>query len=894
MRALRSFFARLAALFTGPRRDRDLTDELESHLQLHVDDNLRRGMSPEEARRQAVIGLGGVEQTKESYRDRRSLPALETLLQDIRFGARMLAKSPTLTAVVVITLALGIGANTAIFSMVNGFLLRPLPVPEPEQITALAIQQKDAPVGSSGFSYPEFVDFRKQADGFSDLFADVLTTIDLRTDDRSEQCFANYVSGNFFSALRIRPALGRFILPGEAETPGGQTLAVLGYSYWQKRFRGDPEIIGKQILVDDKPATIIGIVEKQFHGMYSIFELDVYLPISAMTLEVPPNLLWNSRDLRRLLVFGRRKPEVSLSQAQSSLDVISVRLARQYPATDTGITVRAVPEKLARPIPYANNAFIAISGLFLALAGFVLLLACMNVEHILLARGTLRRREMAIRAALGAGRRRLIQQLLTESILLAVFGGVAGIALGVWASSMSSAIHPANLPLHLDSAFDWRVFAYATACALSTGIIVGLWPAMRASSTDVNSVLHDGGQNASTGADHLHMRNFLVVAQVAGSLTLLIIAGLFVRSLRTVQRLDLGFDPGHVLNVILDPHENGYDQPRTTEFYRALEARVRALPGIQSVSLASNLPMASFPKSALVSIEGRPLPPDRQPPKVLCNSIDPPYFETMRVGILRGRSFTESDGEGAPLVAIVNQTMAARFWPSDDPIGKRFSVSGATGPFLEVVGVSKTGKYQTIAEDAQSYFYVPLAQNFASRRALQIRSFLEPESLAGPVKEEIQRLAPDVSIVDIETMKQSLEGGFGFFAFRLAAILAAAMGIIGLILAVVGVYGLISFAASQRTREIGICMALGANPSDILNLVLRQGVRLVVAGVILGMIAAWALARTMGHLLVGISPSDPVTYASVAILLGVVALVACWIPARRATRVDPIVALRHE
>jgi predicted permease len=364
--------------------------------------------------------------------------------------------------------------------------------------------------------------------------------------------------------------------------------------------------------------------------------------------------------------------------------------------------------------------------------------------------------------------------------------------------------------------------------------------------------------------------------------------------LRSAQRLDLGFDPGHLLNVILNPHQNGYDQPRTTEFYRALETRVRALPGVQSVSLASNVPMSSFPASALVSIDAHPLPPDRQPPKVLCNAVDPSYFDTMRIPIMRGRSFAESDGEGAPLVAIVNETMAARFWPSEDPIGKRFSTSGAAGPFVEVVGLTKTGKYQTIAEDPQPFFYTPLAQNFISKRALQIRTLMAPESLAPSVKEEIFQLAPDVSIVDMQTMKQSLEGGFGFFAFRLAAVLAAAMGVIGLVLAVVGVYGVVSFAASQRTREIGIRVALGANPADILNLVLRQGVLLVIAGVMAGMIAAWGVARTMGHLLVGISPSDPLTYASVAILLAVVALAACWIPARRAMRVDPMVALRHE
>jgi len=885
---------RLRSLFRRQAADQELDEELRDHIEQKTQQYITQGMSQQEARSTALIEMGGLEKRKEECRDARQVNQLENCVRDIRFGFRMLCKSPGVTVVVVIALALGVGANSAIFSVVNGFLLRPLPVPSPEQIAVLAIQQKDAPVGSSGFSDPEFVDFRERANTVADIFGIVLGTVQFTANDQSEECSANYVSGNYFTALGLQPAAGRLYLSNEAETPGEPLLVVLGYGYWQKRFHGDPRAVGKQILVNGKSATIIGVVPRQFQGMYSIFETHVYLPMSAMIQEESASLFWDNRDRRRILAFGRLKPGISLREAQSSLDVITARLALQYPATDKWFNVRAIPEKSARPIPYANNFFVAVSGLFLVLAAFVLLLACMNVENILLARGSARQREMAIRAALGAGRARLIRQMLTESVLLAILGGAAGMLLGMWASRLTSSIHLQSLPLHVNASFDWRVFAFAATSALLTGLVVGLLPALRASSADVNSVLHEGGQRDSFGNHHPGFRNFLVVAQVAGSFTLLVVAGLFVRSLQKVQAFDLGFDPSHVLNVTMDPHQAGYDEPRATAFYRELESRVRALPGVQSVSLASYVPMGGFPNSRPVSLEGRPTPPGRQAPSVLSKSVDPPYFETMRITLLRGRIFTDSDNETAPRVAIINQTMAARFWPREDSIGKRFSVDGDPGPFMEVVGVTANGKYKTVGEDADSFFYVPLAQNFASKRALQIRTLGPPESLAAPVKEQITQLAPELAIVDIATMDQLLAGAFGFFAFRLAATLAAALGFIGLILAVVGVYGVVSFAASQRTREMGIRMALGANSRDILKLVWLQGVRLVLAGVAIGSAAAWALTRAMTHLLAEISASDPVTYISVAILLAAVALFACYIPARRTMHVDPMIALRYE
>jgi predicted permease len=885
---------RLRSLFHRQKADEELDEELRDHIELKTQQYIAQGMSQQEARRAAVLEIGGLEKRKEECRDARQVNQLENFVRDVRFGFRMLCKSRGVTVVVVIALALGVGANTAIFSVVNGFLLRPLPVPSPEQIAVLAIQQKDAPVGSSGFSYPEFVDFREQANTVADIFGIVLGTVQFTANDQSEECSANYVSGNYFTALRLQPAAGRLYLRSEAETPGEPPLVVLGYGYWQKRFHGDPRAVGKQILVNGKSATIIGVAPHRFQGMYSIFETHVYLPMSAMIQEESASLFWDNRDRRRILAFGRLKPGISLREAQSSLDVITARLALQYPATDKWFNVRAIPEKSARPIPYANDFFVAVSGLFVVLAAFVLLLACMNVENILLARGSARQREMAIRAALGAGRARLIRQMLTETVLLAVLGGAAGMLLGMWASRLTSSIHLQSVPLHVNASFDWRVFAFAATSALLTGLAVSLLPALRASSADVNSVLHEGGQRDSFGIHHSRFRNFLVVAQVAGSFTLLIVAGLFVRSLQKVQAFDLGFDPSHVLNVTMDPHQAGYDEPRATASYRELESRVRALPGVQSVSLASYVPMGGFPNSRPVSLEGRPTPPGRQAPSVLSNSVDSPYFETMRITLLRGRIFTDSDNETAPRVAIINQTMAARFWPREDPIGKRFSVDGDPGPFMEVVGVTSNGKYKTVGEDAEPFFYVPLAQNFASILTLQVRTLGPPESLAAPVKEQIAQLAPALAIVDIATMDQLLAGAFGFFAFRLAATLAVTLGVIGLILAVVGVYGVVSFAASQRTREMGIRMALGASSRDILNLVWLQGVRLVIAGVAIGTAAAWALTRAMTHLLAEISASDPVTYITVAIILAAVALLACYIPARRAMRADPMIALRYE
>ena len=891
---------RLRALFRRKSLEEEMDEELRAHLERQVEKYAQSGLPRDEAARRARLEFGGLDQVKEECRDAHGVSFLENTIQDVRYALRLVGKSRVLTAVLAITLALGIGVNTAIFSVLNGWLFRPLPVRAPEQITVLAFHPKE--ISNSHYcSYLDLLDLRKQASTFSDVFAYAPGFVGFSANGRPSEFVLSTVTGNYFPALGIKPLVGRLLLPGEGEKPGDDILLVLGYSFWQRRFGGDAAVIGKRVLINGNPATIVGVTPKEFHGTFFAFDMDGYISLNALPRIWNLSGFWTERGHPSVMAFGRLKPGVSLAQAQSSADVIAARLAAQYPDTDKGAAVRVIPERLARPAPLVTDFVPVIAGLFMLLPALVLLLACLNVANILLARATVRRREMAIRAALGAGRGRLIRQTLTESLLLGLLGGIGGVVFGEWAirasGSMLRSVTSAtsNLGYSLDCSFDWRVFAYTLGTAVLAGILVGVWPAFRAGRVDVNSVLHEGGRSDPGGLGRGGVRSLLLVGQVAGSLMLLIVAGLFVRSLGRAEHMYLGFDPDRVLNVLVDAQQIGYDEAGGKTFYRELERRVRALPGVESASLAFSVPLGIPGPAAPIYVEGRPPAADREAPVVYFNGIDPRYFESMRVPLLAGRTFKDSDDEKAPGVAIVNQTMARTFWPNQDPLGKRFSLKSAAGPFVRVVGLARDGQSTwMLSLNPSPFFYVPLAQNYRSFMALQVRTLVPPETLLMGVQKEIHDLAPDLPTIDVRTMQQQIHGLGGLLIFRLSASLAGVMGILGLTLATVGVYGVVAFAAAQRTHEIGIRMALGATPRNILAATMRQGFELILIGMAMGLVGAFLLGRLLRSLLFGVNPGDPSTFLGVSLLLLGVALLANFIPARRATGVDPMVALRHE
>jgi len=819
---------------------------------------------------------------------------METLLQDLRYGLRMLAKNPGFTAIAVITLALGVGANTTIFSMVDSFLLRPLPVADPGQITVLT-QVEKAGTHNDVFSIAEYRDLRAQAAGiFSNLLAYQFGMDGINAYGRTDRVLTNYVSGNFFSTLGIKPALGRFILPSEGEVMGADPVMVVTYSFWKTRFGGDPEIVGKRVSVNGSPVTIVGVAPKGFDGINSVLSFQAYLPLGMATLEGDPRDFMTNRQARNVLLYGRLRPGVTLQQAQAVLDIVSDRFAEQYPEVDKDLRLRIFPELRSRPSPDPANSMLMVSGLFLGMAGMVLLLACVNVVNILLVRATVRAREMAVRAALGAARIRLIRQLVTESVVLALAGGGLGILMGWWGSSFLSSVRlHIDVPVRLNFSFDWRLFAFAVAIALATGVVVGLVPAVRASRQNLGAGLHESGRGVIAGRHRL--RDGLVILQVGGSLMLLIIAMLFARSLGKAQQSNLGFQPSGAINFCMDPAEIGYSEEQYRAFYHRLLTRVRSLPGVESASTASSVPMGYIGSSDTLEIDGYQPPAGQPKPEITYSAVSSDYLPTMKIPLIRGRMIDESDRETVPFVAVVNQTMVKRFWPSQDPIGRHFQLASEPGHVIEVIGVVGDARFHSITGDIAPYFFVPVAQHYQANSfaILQVRASIAAETMIPQIEGVIASLAPSLPVFDVQTMTQALDTWYGLLLFQIGAGLAASLGLLGLVLAVVGVYGVLSYSAAQRTHEIGVRMAVGAQPFDILKMVLRHGFLIVCVGLLLGTGAAFASARVLTAFL-AVSATDPWTYLSVAAGLMVVGLCACYIPARRATKVDPMIALRYE
>lgn len=815
---------------------------------------------------------------------------------------RQISRDRPLAAVVVLTIALGVGVNTALFSLVYA-LHRPLPVRHADRLYVLATRHPASAAGSEGmeyrFTWPALSDFRAQSRAFSDLVAFQFGQGGLSDGRVPTHFFFSYVSGNYFTALGIRPAAGRLFLPGEGEAPDSPLQIVLSYSYWQRRFGGDPTVIGRQVRIDGTPAVVLGVAERGFHGTYANAEMDAFLPVAPLTRTENGALrgFFYDRGTPRLTVMGLLAPGVSLAQARRETDVIAARLERQYPATDRGISVWILPEPWARPVPLPalvrSGPFVA--GLFLTLGILVLVLACLNVGNILLVRAANRERDMAVRAALGSGRSRLVRQVLTESLLLALCGGVAGVLLGSWAGAAIGAVPMAGgVPAALDLSFDWRVFAYALATTLLAGAGAGLYPALAASRADVAAVLHQAGRSGTATRRGRRLRDALIVIQVTGSLTLLIVAAIFAHSLSAMRRMDLGFEPRHLSILKLDTAYAGYDAPRATAFYRDLLRRAGDLPGVDSAALSFSAPIDYARGTDTVAIEGRPPALARELPLIFCNSVTPDYFRSLAMPILGGRAFRDSDSESAPRVAIVNQTMARNLWPGGDPLGKRFRLGRTGDVWWQVVGVARDSKYLTLFEPPLPFFYVPAAQQFFTRRTLQVRAAVPSDILLPRLEAEIRALAPDMPITDAQSMESSLEGISGFWGYRLGAWISGGMGVTGLLLAIVGIYGVLSYAAAARTREIGIRLALGAGRRDILRLILGRGISLIATGIGFGLLLAALISRAMTRALAGSIQSAPGPFIAITAVLAVIALVASYLPAHRALRENPLRSLRHE
>lgn len=885
------------------RRRKRMLDELDQDIRDHIEretqDNVARGMPPEEARRRAFLKFGNVRRVKEETRKVWTFVWLEQLLQDLRFALRMLRKSPGFTAVAVLTLALGIGANTALFSMVDWVTLRVPPVAKPNQIAT--VMAEDISGGyDNGFSYPDFADIRNQSAAvFSDVAGTIIFAQDgLSADGNNEPIWTNYVTGNFFELLGVKPALGNFIEPVSGHSLDSEPVLVLGYAYWKTHFGGDPHVIGKNVLINGHPVTIIGVAPKGFRGIISLLDTQGYLPLgmAAVTSDAK-NDFATDRKNGSVMIVARLKPGVKLGSAQPVLKVIGQRLAAQYPASDKWKSLLGVAfgPMSAGSDPQSDAVVKVVSALFLILAGCVLILACLNVANLLLARASGRQREMAVRAAVGGARSRLIRQLLTESLLLALLGCVGGIVLGLLASRYMSSINlHMSVPLILDFQFDWRVFVYAFSVAALTALLVGIAPALRATRGDLNNLLHESARTATVGS--LRARSVLVVAQVGGSLMLLIVAGLFVRSLQNVDHANLGFDPGNVLNFTMDPHQTGYNQAQAQEFLKNLLPRVRALPGVETASLAATVPMGGIHLGTELKINGYQLRKGESAPHPGYNAVSPQYFNTMRIPILRGRNFLDSDNKKSQYVAVINEVMAEKYWHGENPIGRHFAWANEPQHPVEIIGEVKNSRTAHVTGTYEPYMYVPLAQRYDYELpvTLQLRTSLPLAAMNHEVVSTIQSLAPAMPVFDVQSMTAALDTTNGLLLFQFGAGLAASLGFLGLALAVVGVYGVVSYGASQRTHEIGIRMALGAEPAQVLRMIFEQGLFIVGGGIIVGILAATAIARLAGNLLVGVAALDPLTYITASLLLAAIALLASYIPARRAMKVDPMVALHYE
>jgi predicted permease len=880
--------------FHRKRWDAERAAELESHLQIETDRNVEAGMSPADARTAAYRKLGNPARIRETIYEMNSISVLDTLSRDLRFSLRSLRKRPGFTIVVVLSLALGIGANTAIFSLVDGIIFRPLPVPNPGGLVTIDIAaSRLTSFGAS--SYLDWVDLSARSKSFQALstrqdMSAGLNPAGVVPDGKPQVVWGQLVSGNFFSTLGVQPELGRAFLPEEDQTPGKYPVMVISHSLWKRLFAGNPEIIGKQVQLSGHPFTIIGVTAKSFSGADLWFRPDVYLPM-MMTEAVSPegSDTLTHRSYRGCTLLGRLKPGITIAQAQAEMNVIMSALEREYPDSNKD-TVAIIRSEMSRRLQGGSATTAAI---LMGLVVLVLMMACANVASLLMARASSRVREISMQLALGASRAILVCQFLTESAVLAILGGASGILIAAacikgFASLVPYSVAPTGPDFHLDT----RVLGCAAFASMAAVFLFGVAPAFMAvkearSAAITRGALGDRSHSAVA-------RRILIGGQVALSVVLLVAGGLFVKAFWQAQKADLGFNPDHMLLVFVDPSLQGYKDERATHLNQQILERVSTLPGVTSATLAGNVPFLSGGSWDL-SIDGYTSAGGEKFVDTNTNQIGPNYFATMQIPLLSGREFTARDTEKAPQVAVINETLARTYIVGKDGPDKALGriLRLRDNVPIQIVGVVKDSSNGGIGQSPPPVFYLPNLQQGSSRATIQLRTKGDPTALVSLVREQISALDSEVTPVSVLTMSDAFSTN-GLFSFRIVAMLGGAFGIIALSLAIVGLYGVVSFVVGRRTQEIGIRMALGAQRSNVLRMILANGISLATTGVVIGMVGALAAAPLMRGLLNGVNPRDPLTFVAIALILLTATSVASWIPARRATRVDPNVALRCE
>jgi len=820
---------------------------------------------------------------------------MENLIKDIRYGVRMLMKNPGVTTVAVITLALGIGANTAIFSGVSAFLMKPLSVPNAAELIRPLEVSEDRGLRDE-FSYPDFLDYREQSTSFSGLAAEDMIQAAVDTENQNDVMWGQVVSANYFDVLQVKPILGRGFIPGEDKTPGANHVVVLSHSFWQRRMASDPNIVGKTVQLNDRAYEVIGVTPDYFVGTKFALALDFWSPISmAEELRRDPGLL-AERDSHWMNVIGRLKPGVSVEQASAEFDTVAARLNQAYPNMRAATTKAQVLTETDGRWEDMGTVFKSASAIAMAIVGLILLIACANVANLMLARAAGRRKEIGIRLALGANRARLVRQLLTESMLLSIVGGGLGLLLAFWVTKLMEGFIPV-LEYNIVSNFfalDSRALVFTLIVSLGTGLIFGLAPAWHSSNPELVPVLKGGAESARRKKRRgLGLRNVLVVAQVALSLVVLVCGGLFIKSFRKAQTMDPGFDNANGLIVSLSPTLIGYQDDQSRQFYKQVLERVSHVPGVDAVSYARTLPLGDSSNSnGPILKEGETLAKGSAGRVIMTNVISPGYFKTMQIPIVDGRDFDDRDQPKTQRVVIVNQQMAEMLWPGESAVGKRITIGVDSRDLYEVVGVVKTGKYRALAEDPKPFFYYAMGQRRPAPAAMVVRAGVDPRSLVGAIRSEVQAIDRRVPLSGVKTMDEHKT--YALWAPNMAASFSVAFAVVAILLSAVGLYSVMAYVVSQRTREVGIRMALGANRGDVMRMITRQGMRLAAIGVGIGLLLSLALAQVLSSLLIGVSGYDVMTFILVPVLLSVVALVACYLPARRATKVDPLVALRYE